>query len=118
MYEYGINIKRVIDGDTIVADIDLGFGTWLSDKHIRLHGVNAPEKNTPEGVFAKKFTESWLTHDTAVYILSVIEHKSDKYGRILGNVYMQVGVTTKSLSEELIKSGNGTEYFGGKKNVS
>lgn len=117
MYEYGLNIKRVIDGDTIVADIDLGFGIWLSDKHIRLYAVNAPEKNTPEGIFAKKFTESWVTHDTAEYVLNVIEHKADKYGRILGDVYMQVGVTTKSLAEELIKSGNGIAYFGGKKNV-
>lgn len=117
MYEYGINIKRVIDGDTIVADIDLGFGVWLCDKHIRVYGVNAPEKNTPEGAIAKKFTESWATHDTAEYILNVIEHKADKYGRLLGKVYMQVGVTTKSLSDELIKSNNGKEYFGGKKDV-
>lgn len=117
MYEYGLNIKRVIDGDTIVADVDLGFGIWLSEKHIRIYGVNAPEKNTAEGMIAKKFTEEWVTHDTALYILSVVDHKTDKYGRLLGKLYKQVGTTTKGLTEDIIASGNGKAYFGGKKDV-
>lgn len=117
MYEYGIKINRVIDGDTVVADVDLGFGVWLKDKHIRLYGVNTPEKNTPEGVDALKFTQSLLSHDTAMYVLHVLEHKADKYGRLLGNVYMTVGVTTKGLTQEIIANGHGKPYFGGKKNV-
>ena len=43
MYEYNCKIVRVVDGDTVDVDIDLGFGVWLHKERIRLHGIDAPE---------------------------------------------------------------------------
>jgi len=63
VYEYKIKIKRVIDGDTIVADIDLGMNVIRINEHIRLYGINTPETRTKDleektkGIAAKL----WLT---------------------------------------------------------
>lgn len=53
-------VTRVIDGDTVVANLDLGWSTWLIDRHIRLSGINCPEISTPEGVVARDYTVNWL----------------------------------------------------------
>ena len=42
MYEYRINIVKIIDGDTVDVDIDLGFGVWLKKQRIRLYGIDTP----------------------------------------------------------------------------
>ena len=46
MYEYRCKIRRVIDGDTVDIDIDLGFGVWLKEERVRLFGVDTPESRT------------------------------------------------------------------------
>jgi len=43
MYEYSCKIVRVIDGDSIILDIDLGFGLWIHGERIRLYGIDTPE---------------------------------------------------------------------------
>ena len=61
MYEYRINVVKIIDGDTVDVDIDLGFGVWLKKQRIRLHGIDTPESRTRDldekryGLMAKKF---------------------------------------------------------------
>ena len=42
MYEYRCKILRVIDGDTVDVDIDLGFGVWMNKERIRLYGIDTP----------------------------------------------------------------------------
>ena len=55
LYTYKANIVRVIDGDTVVADIDLGFDVWLRKEHLRLVGIDAPENkansNTSKNIY-------------------------------------------------------------------
>ena len=46
MYEYRCKIRRVVDGDTVDVDIDLGFGMWIHNELIRLYGVDTPESRT------------------------------------------------------------------------
>ena len=46
MYEYNSVIRKIVDGDTVDVDIDLGFGVWLKDQRIRLHGIDTPECRT------------------------------------------------------------------------
>jgi micrococcal nuclease len=46
MYEYRIKIVKVIDGDTVDVDIDLGFGVWLKKERVRLFGIDTPESRT------------------------------------------------------------------------
>ena len=46
MYEYRVNILRVVDGDTVDVDIDLGFGVWMHKERVRLYGIDTPESRT------------------------------------------------------------------------
>jgi endonuclease YncB( thermonuclease family) len=89
MYQYEVKLVRVIDGDTFVCNIDLGFGIWLNNQHCRLLGVDAPEKNTEAGKNAKAYTEKWFERMTkGNYTTYVnVNAKDDKYGRRLVTLY-------------------------------
>lgn len=115
MYEYGIKFKRVIDGDTFVCDIDLGFGIWLVDQHCRLHGIDTPEKDTPEG--KKCILEAKFWFDDAASRLEkfsiVVQAKADKYGRRL--VQVRTDKSPCTLNEQLVRDGHAVPYKGGNK---
>jgi micrococcal nuclease len=87
MYEYRVKIIKVVDGDTVDVDIDLGFGVWLNKQRIRLYGIDAPESRTRDldekryGLKAKEWLKERLS-DGAV--LKTRLDKKGKYGRILG----------------------------------
>ena len=61
MYEYNAKILRIVDGDTIDVDIDLGFGVWIHKERIRLEGIDTPESRTRDleekarGLLSKKY---------------------------------------------------------------
>lgn len=114
-YTYWATLQRVIDGDTVVLNIDLGFNVTLTDVHMRIYGINCPEKNTDEGQDALRYVKEWAAADTAynvikekVYKVSVQSNKKDKYGRILGELFY----ANESLGEVLIKAGKAKPYFG------
>lgn len=115
MYEYGIRFKRLIDGDTFVCDIDLGFGIWLVDQHCRLFGVDTPEKNTTEGKAAADAAKEWFTsrQNTAERFSIEVLQKADKYGRRLVHVKTDKSPTT--LNVEVMKSLGTYQYLGGTK---
>ena len=48
MYEYNCKIVKVVDGDTVDVDIDLGFGVWMRNERVRLYGIDAPESRTSD----------------------------------------------------------------------
>ena len=81
MYEYQAKVTRVVDGDTIEAEVDLGFHIKMNMK-IRLAGINAPEMNTVEG---RKLKAELITllEDKTITLLTV-KDKQEKYGRYLG----------------------------------
>jgi micrococcal nuclease len=115
MYEYGIRFKRLIDGDTFVCDIDLGFGIWLVDQHCRLFGVDTPEKNTEEGKAAAETAKEWFTsrQNTAERFSIQVLQKADKYGRRL--VHVKTDRSPSTLNVEVMKTMGSYEYFGGTK---
>lgn len=76
-YTYNATVHRVIDGDTIVANVDLGFGMWRMAQTFRLLGVNAREHSQEGGNEATEHLESLLPHGTAIVLRTV---KDDKYG--------------------------------------
>lgn len=115
MYEYGIRYKRLIDGDTFVCDIDLGFGIWLVDQHCRLFGVDTPEKNTEEGKAAAETAREWFTsrQNTAERFSIQVLQKADKYGRRL--VHVKTDKSPSTLNTEVMKATGSYAYFGGMK---
>ena len=66
MHEYNCKIRRVVDGDTVDVDIDLGFGIWIHNERVRLYGIDTPESRTRDleekkaGLFAKKVVLHYL----------------------------------------------------------
>ena len=91
MYEYKCKMVKVVDGDTVDVDIDLGFGVWMRDQRIRLYGIDTPESRTSDdkekvyGLAAKDFVVKW----TNAGDLSLKTFKDDrgKFGRILGETW-------------------------------
>ena len=67
MYEYRCEIIKIVDGDTVDVDIDLGFGVWMRGERVRLYGIDTPESRTRDleekkyGLAAKEFLTKWLS---------------------------------------------------------
>lgn len=123
MYEYKATIRRVIDGDTVDVDIDLGFGVVLTDERVRIMGIDAPESRTSdkvEDVFgeAAKARVKQLMPKGSVQILKTEVNKDGedmkgRFGRILGDfiVEEQAGKPER-LTEKLINEGHAVRYYG------
>ena len=113
MYHYKAVLVRVIDGDTIDVDIDLGFDVWLKKQRIRLAGIDAPESRTRNkaekvlGLAAKERLIELCCGEMQLESLG-----TGKYGRILGIPKTSEGV---SMCQILIDEGYAVEYWGGKK---
>jgi micrococcal nuclease len=112
MYQYKIKkINRVIDGDTVDLDIDLGFGVTLSHR-VRLKDVNAAETRTLNaeektiGLAAKEWLKKELTREGEWIIETT---KEDKYGRILGTLYLVGDPVT--LNERMLNDGIASHYI-------
>ena len=122
MYEYKIKLDRVIDGDTVDAYIDLGFDVSVK-KRIRFMGINTPESRTRDleekakGLAAKERVKELLEGCENIKLTS---HGVGKYGRCLGELFIDVvddreKLTMESVNQLLIKEGHAKEYFGGKR---
>lgn len=112
MYEYRCKIVRVVDGDTVDIDIDLGFGVWLLDERVRIEGIDAPESRTSDkvekvfGLLAKEWLQERLP-EGSITVLSSREFKG-KFGRILGDFVLATG----PVSQLMIKERLAVPYFG------
>lgn len=97
MYLYSATVNRVIDGDTQLLQVDLGFEV-LTNKRIRLRGIDCPELSTPEGQKAKEFVENELKN----CFIAVIQtfKKIDVYGRYVCDLFYLEGETDKELIAE------------------
>jgi len=112
MYHYKIKrINRIIDGDTVDLDIDVGFWVTVSYR-VRLFGIDAPETRTKDleekkkGLEAKEWLEKELSQEGNWFIQT---HKEDKYGRILGVLYRAEDV--QSLNDKMIMEGYADKYL-------
>lgn len=104
-YTYTATLDRVIDGDTVVLNIDLGF-RLTAKLPIRLLGLNCPEHGTPGGNVATAYTLAWFAGRT----LTVTTQKNpEKYGRWLGIISAAGGST---LNADLIASHNALAWDG------
>ena len=87
MHTYKCEILRVVDGDTVDVDIDLGFGVWMRKERVRIHGIDTPESRTRDleekkyGLAAKEFVKSYLKAGFDA-TLQTEKDKTGKFGRI------------------------------------
>jgi len=119
-YVYRIkSITKVVDGDTIDADIDLGFDISLT-KRIRLAGIDTPESRTRNqyekklGLQAKAWLKERLNFAKDIIIKTELPDSTEKYGRIIGHLY--VNGEEVSLNNQMIAEGHAWNYDGGTKN--
>jgi micrococcal nuclease len=105
----------VVDGDTIDVDIDLGFNVSYTQR-VRLAGIDTPESRTKDlkekalGLESKDYLSKQLKDALTVVIKTEKPDSSEKYGRILGWLYINQG--TKSLNELMIEQGYAWTYNG------
>ena len=119
MWTYRAKVVRVIDGDTVDVDIDLGFGIWQKNERVRIMGIDTPESRTRDkiekkfGLAAKAKLKSILGKDTV--LKTTINKKGldmkGKFGRVLGDFIIE----GKQVTEIMCKSGHAVPYFGGAK---
>jgi len=98
-YKYRAEIVRVVDGDTVDATVDLGFGLRLSAR-FRMLGINSPERNTPEGKKSLARLAELLPVGSQV-VIQTTKDKREKYGRYLGTFL----VAGKSINQQLVDEG-------------
>jgi micrococcal nuclease len=116
MYEYNVKkVLKVVDGDTIDVDIDLGFDISLT-KRVRLAGIDTPESRTADkmekalGIEAKEYLKHHIAEAKSVVIKTELPDSTEKYGRILGWVY--VDGDTVSVNDHMINDGYAWGYMG------
>ena len=121
MYEYKCKVLRVVDGDTVDVDIDLGFGVWMHKERVRMMGIDTPESRTRDKV-EKTFglaSKARLKELLPVGSISVLKTEIDrsgedsrgKFGRVLGDFI----VDEKRCTDILVEEGHAVAYFGGSK---
>lgn len=119
MYEYRVHVLKVVDGDTVDVDIDLGFGVWLRGERVRIMGIDTPESRTSDKVekvfgLAAKNRLKQLLGKTAILQTQVSKDGEDlkgKFGRILGDFV----VDDSTVTQIMINEGHCVPYFGGSK---
>jgi micrococcal nuclease len=116
MYEYFVKeVKNVVDGDTIDVIIDLGFDILFASR-VRLAGIDTPESRTTDkaekalGLEAKEYLKKSLKDAKSVVIKTEKMNSSEKFGRILGWVY--INGDTVSLNDKMINDGYAWGYLG------
>ena len=111
-YYYGVEVLRVVDGDTVDVRIDLGFNVWHKCR-VRMVGINAPESRTRDleekekGLAAKEWLKERLD-GTSVELQS---QGTGKYGRVLGEFY----IDETNINQEMVEVGHAVAYDGGKR---
>jgi micrococcal nuclease len=115
MYEYRVEIVRVVDGDTVDVDIDLGFGVWLKKQRVRLYGIDTPESRTRDlnekkyGLMAKEYLKERISNGA---ILKTRLDGKGKYGRILGEFIVLDNEVRVNVNQEMIDNHYGVAYYG------
>lgn len=118
MYEYRAELIKVVDGDTVDVDIDLGFGVWLKNERVRIMGIDTPESRTSDkveklfGLAAKNRVKKMLEKNVVLKTFAAKdgEDMKGKFGRILGDFYIES--EGKLLTEVMIDEGHAVPYHG------
>ena len=123
MHEYRCKIRKIVDGDTIDVDIDLGFNTWINNERVRLYGIDTPESRTRDleekkfGLYAKSVVDKYLPVGSKQVLVTHLD-KVGKFGRILGEFRIYDGEEDRqtTINKYMIRKSIGVEYKGQSKN--
>jgi micrococcal nuclease len=116
MFDYKCKITRVVDGDTVDIDLDLGFKLSKKDR-VRLSGIDTPESRTRNlaekklGLEAKEFLKAWCKKHKGDIIIHT--ESEGKYGRLLGALYSSE--SKQSVNDLMLEAGHAWPYDGGTK---
>ena len=117
MYEYRCTVVKIVDGDTVDVDIDLGFGIWMRKERIRLLGIDTPESRTRDkeekkyGLAAKKYLTEMLNDEGGI-VLKTKKDAEGKFGRILGELWRTTDYADKSINQYLVDEHHAVQYYG------
>ena len=117
MYEYRCKVVKIVDGDTVDVDIDLGFGVWLKKERIRMFGIDTPESRTRDldekkyGLMAKDYITRLLDDEGGI-VLKTRKDAEGKYGRILGELWRTTDFADKSINDYMIEKHHAVAYHG------
>ena len=121
MYQYACRINKVLDGDTVDIDLDLGFNIILANQHVRMTGIDTPESRTsnkeekPRGLLSKKkLSEQLPVGSWQKITTSRPDNNDDKFGRILGEFILEDGT---NVNHWLIKNNYAVPYQGENKEL-
>jgi len=110
-YNYDAKVKRVVDGDTVYLDVDLGFGVWAT-LDFRLAGINTPEVVGTQKVAGLAAKEE-LVRLLGLGTIRIVSFKTEKYGRWLASIFVkQADGVELNVNDELVKGGFAVPYSG------
>ena len=124
MYRYNVTITRIIDGDTVDVDIDLGFGMVYKKQRVRMMGIDTPESRTRdlEEKFYGKQAKYHLTDLLKDKQVELVSYDKGKFGRILGELFTKKVVheghpvyeneIQKSVNQMMIDDFHAVPYLG------
>ena len=112
MYRYKVYVKRIVDGDTVDVDIDLGFGMIYKKQRVRMMGIDTPESRTRdlEEKFYGKASKANLKKILKDQEIQMVSHDKGKFGRILGELF--IGNSSYSINQQQIDEYHAVPYFG------
>jgi micrococcal nuclease len=114
MFTYQATVLRIIDGDTVDVDIDLGFSVWLKKQRVRMMGIDTPESRTRDkeekvrGLLSKKKLTELCPVGSIVQLMTAKDKNKGKFGRILGILVVD-GV---DVNQWLIENNYAVPYLG------
>ena len=112
MYTYSVKVTRIVDGDTVDVDIDLGFGMSYRKQRVRMMGIDTPESRTRnlEEKFYGKASKAHLVEKLKDQKVKLVSHDKGKFGRILGELF--IGNNPVSVNQQMIDEFHAVPYFG------
>ncbi len=112
MYRYKVEVTRIVDGDTVDVDVDLGFGMIYKKQRVRMMGIDTPESRTRdlEEKFYGKASKAHLVSKLEGKEVQLVSHDKGKFGRILGELFIDDNPI--SVNQQMIDEYHAVPYLG------
>jgi micrococcal nuclease len=108
MYSYNAEIIDIKDGDTVVANVDLGFGVWLKKQTFRLAGINSPELKLNEGKTSRDKLKELILNKRV--ILNTKKDSKEKYGRWLATIVLEEDKNLIDINSKMVAEGYAVKF--------